>query len=64
KISLVIKTRCTDAMRSHTKYKKKIAKLLEPEQNANMYSILSVKNRILKKQLEDYYSQPNTLERR
>ena len=29
-----------------------------------MYSALSVENRILKKQLEDYHSQPNTLERR
>ncbi|CAI2189314.1 7350_t:CDS:1, partial [Funneliformis geosporum] len=39
---------------------KKIAKLLRPEQNANMYSTLSVENRILKKQLENYHSQPNT----
>ena len=29
-----------------------------------MYSVLSVENRIIKKQLEDYHSQPNTLERR
>ncbi|CAI2192822.1 7767_t:CDS:2, partial [Funneliformis geosporum] len=42
----------------------KIAKTLRPEQNTNMYSALSVKNRILKKQLEDYHSQLNTLERR
>ncbi|CAI2187334.1 1361_t:CDS:2, partial [Funneliformis geosporum] len=39
-------------------------KLLGPEQNANMYSTLFVENRILKKQLENYHSQPNTLERR
>ncbi|CAI2171448.1 2569_t:CDS:2, partial [Funneliformis geosporum] len=42
----------------------KIAKLLRPEQDTNMYSTLFVKIRILKKQLEDYHSQPNTLEKR
>ena len=34
------------------------------EQNAEVYSVLSSKNRALKKQLEDYHSQHNTLERR
>lgn len=34
------------------------------EQNAEVYSALSSKNRALKKQLEDYHSQHNTLERR
>ncbi|PKK55715.1 hypothetical protein RhiirC2_801685 [Rhizophagus irregularis] len=34
------------------------------EQNAEMYSTLSGENRALKKQLEDYHSQHNTLERR
>ncbi|CAI2181695.1 4745_t:CDS:2 [Funneliformis geosporum] len=29
-----------------------------------MYNALSIENRILKKQLKDYYFQPNTLERR
>ncbi|CAI2198020.1 4277_t:CDS:1, partial [Funneliformis geosporum] len=42
----------------------KIAKLLGPEQDANMYSALFSENTTLKKQLEDYYFQPNTLERR
>src|SRR6266496_6072541 len=34
------------------------------EQNAEVYSALSSDNRALKKQLEDYYSQYNTLEKR
>ena len=34
------------------------------EQNAEVYSALSSENRALKKQLEDYHSQHNTLERR
>ncbi|CAI2198933.1 19107_t:CDS:1, partial [Funneliformis geosporum] len=34
------------------------------EQNAEVYSVLSGENRALKKQLEDYHSQHNTLERR
>ena len=34
------------------------------EQNAEVYSALSGKNRALKKQLEDYHSQHNTLEKR
>jgi hypothetical protein len=34
------------------------------EQNAEMYSTLSGENRALKKQLEDYYSQHSTLERK
>src|SRR5688500_18299721 len=34
------------------------------EQNAEVYSALSGKNRTLKKQLEDYHSQHNTLEKR
>ncbi|CAI2190958.1 11531_t:CDS:2, partial [Funneliformis geosporum] len=39
------------------------SKLLEPKQDTNMYSALSVENRIIKKQLEDYHTQHNTLER-
>ncbi|CAI2189753.1 17509_t:CDS:2, partial [Funneliformis geosporum] len=42
----------------------KIAKLLGPEQNAKVYNTLFDENIALKKQLEDYHSQPNTLERR
>ena len=34
------------------------------EQNAEVYSALSSENRALKKQLEDYHSQQNTLEKR
>src|SRR5581483_9262501 len=34
------------------------------EQNAEVYSALSSKNKALKKQLEDYHSQHNTLEKR
>src|SRR6266496_5575606 len=34
------------------------------EQNAEIYSMLSGKNRALKKQLEDYHSQYSTLEKR
>ncbi len=34
------------------------------EQNAEVYSALSGENRALKKQLEDYHSQHNTLEKR
>jgi len=34
------------------------------EQNAEVYSVLSSENRALKKQLEDYHSQHNTLEKR
>src|ERR1043166_4926272 len=34
------------------------------EQNAEVYSALSGENRALKKQLEDYHSQYNTLEKR
>ncbi|RGB30536.1 hypothetical protein C1646_671634 [Rhizophagus diaphanus] len=34
------------------------------KQNAEVYSALSSKNRALKKQLEDYHSQHNTLEKR
>ena len=34
------------------------------EQNAEVYSVLSGENRALKKQLEDYHSQYNTLEKR
>ena len=54
----------TDIEQEVIRRTEKIAKLLRPEQDANMYSALSVENRILKKQLEDYHSQPNTLERR
>ncbi|RIA93023.1 hypothetical protein C1645_819958 [Glomus cerebriforme] len=34
------------------------------EKNAEVYTVLSGENRVLKKQLEDYHSQYNTLERR
>ena len=34
------------------------------EQNAEIYSALSSKNRALKEQLEDYYSQYNTFKKR
>ncbi|CAI2201939.1 19005_t:CDS:1, partial [Funneliformis geosporum] len=34
------------------------------KQNAKVYSTLFGENMALKKQLEDYHSQPNTLERR
>src|SRR4051795_664124 len=34
------------------------------KQNAEIYSVLSSENRALKKQLEDYHSQHNTLEKR
>src|SRR5215207_10053411 len=34
------------------------------KQNAEVYSALSSENRALKKQLEDYHSQHNTLEKR
>ena len=54
----------TDIEQEVIRRTEKIAKLLGPEQDANMYSALSIENRILKKQLEDYHSQPNTLERR
>ncbi|PKC16717.1 hypothetical protein RhiirA5_406657 [Rhizophagus irregularis] len=43
----------------------KIAKLLGTDkQNAEVYITLSDENRVLKKQLEEYHSQYNTLERR
>ncbi|EXX72592.1 hypothetical protein RirG_067880 [Rhizophagus irregularis DAOM 197198w] len=43
----------------------KIAKLLGTDkQNAEVYITLSDENRVLKKQLEEYHSQHNTLERR
>ena len=47
------------------RYTKKLAQSLGlNEQNAEVYSALSSKNRALKKQLEDYHSQHNTLEKR
>ncbi|RIA95062.1 hypothetical protein C1645_873024 [Glomus cerebriforme] len=47
------------------RHTEKIAKLLGTDkQNAEIYITLSGENRALKKQLEDYYSQHNTLERR
>src|SRR6266496_6639361 len=47
------------------KYTKKLAQSLGlNEQNAEVYTVLSGENRALKKQLEDYHSQHNTLERR
>src|SRR2546421_2939031 len=47
------------------KYTKKLAQIFElNEKNAKVYTTLSGENRALKKQLEDYHSQHNTLERR
>src|ERR1044071_7998087 len=47
------------------RYTKKLAQIFElNEQNAEEYSALSGENRALKKQLEDYHSQHNTLEKR
>ncbi|RGB34288.1 hypothetical protein C1646_760698 [Rhizophagus diaphanus] len=47
------------------KYTKILAQALElDKQNAKVYSALSSENRALKKQLEDYHSQHNTLEKR
>src|SRR3954452_22653842 len=47
------------------RYTEKIAQLFGlNEQNAEVYSALSGENRALKKQLEDYHSQYNTLEKR
>src|SRR5437764_11083572 len=47
------------------RYTKKLAKLFElNEQNAEVYIALFSENKALKKQLEDYHSQHNTLEKR
>jgi len=47
------------------RYTKKLVQIFGlNEQNAEVYIMLSGKNRALKKQLEDYHSQHNTLERR
>src|ERR1041385_3550058 len=47
------------------RYMEKLAQMFGlNEQNAEVYSALSSKNRALKKQLEDYHSQHNTLEKR
>src|ERR1041385_1288620 len=47
------------------RYTKKLAQIFGlNEQNAEVYSALSGENRALKKQLEDYHSQHNTLEKR
>src|SRR3989337_1826865 len=47
------------------RYTEKLAKLFGlDKQNAEVYSVLSGENRVLKKQLEDYHSQYNTLEKR
>src|ERR1043166_1864409 len=47
------------------RYTKILAQAFElNEQNAEVYSALSSKNRALKKQLEDYHSQHNTLKKR
>src|SRR5881275_360796 len=47
------------------RYTKKLAQIFGlNEQNAEVYSALSGENRTLKKQLEDYHSQHNTLEKR
>src|ERR1044072_9244330 len=47
------------------RYTKKLAQIFGlNEQNAEVYSALSSENRALKKQLEDYHSQHNTLENR
>src|SRR5215211_5914753 len=47
------------------RYMEKLAQTFElNEQNVEVYTILSGENRALKKQLEDYHSQHNTLEKR
>ena len=47
------------------RYTKKLAQIFElNKQNAEVYSALSSENRALKKQLEDYHFQHNTLEKR
>jgi hypothetical protein len=47
------------------RHTKKITKLLKTnKQNAEVYITLSDENRALKKQLEEYHSQHNTLEKR
>ena len=47
------------------RHTKKLAQIFGlNEQNAEVYSALSGENRVLKKQLEDYHSQHNTLEKR
>ncbi|GBC19566.2 uncharacterized protein OCT59_024830 [Rhizophagus irregularis] len=47
------------------RYTKKLAQSLGlNKQNAEVYNALSGENRALKKQLEDYHSQHNTLEKR
>jgi len=47
------------------RYIKKLAQIFGlNEQNAEVYSALSSENRALKKRLEDYHSQHNTLEKR
>ena len=47
------------------RHTKKLAQIFRlNEQNAEVYSTLSGENRALKEQLEDYYSQHNTFEKR
>src|ERR1044072_664028 len=47
------------------RYTKKLAQIFGlNEQNAEVYSTLSGENRALKKQIEDYHSQHNILEKR
>ncbi|PKB94604.1 hypothetical protein RhiirA5_438416 [Rhizophagus irregularis] len=47
------------------RYTEKLAQIFRlDKQNAEVYSALSGENRALKKQLEDYYSQYNALEKR
>jgi predicted nuclease with TOPRIM domain len=47
------------------RYTEKLAQIFGlDKQNAEVYSVLSGENRALKKQLEDYHSQYNTLEKR
>ena len=47
------------------RHTKKLAQIFRlNEQNAEVYSALSGENRALKEQLEDYYSQHNTFEKR
>ena len=47
------------------RYTKKLAQIFGlNEKNAEVYTALSGENKVLKKQLEDYHSQHNTLERR
>ena len=55
----------TASVQEVIRHMKKLAQIFGlDKQKAEMYSALSSENRALKKQLEDYHSQQNTLEKR